>query len=108
MDLDEEVKLNDKLEMALRSHPDVQFHNEQYYTYNKKLQKLISHQDNLIEADINRKENRMASQTICRMTGSHSQSYYIFDSVNYKIARKIYFSIEHNRSEQSNEEFGET
>ena len=28
------------------------------------------------------------------MTGSAAQSYFIFDSVNYSIGRKIYYSVE--------------
>ena len=58
------------------------------------MQKLVEHQEDLIKADKNRKENRRGIQEICRMRGSLTQSYFIFDSHQYKVARKIYFGIE--------------
>ena len=58
------------------------------------MQKLVEHFDDLTKADKNRKENRRGIQEICRMTGSLSQSYFIFDSQQYKVARKIYYGID--------------
>ena len=38
------------------------------------------------------------------MTGSAAQSYFIFDSVNYSIGRKIYYSVEKNIDKEDSEE----
>jgi len=55
---------------------------------------LVEFQDELITADKNRKENRQGIQDICRMTGSLSQSYFIFDAQEYRVGRKIYYGLE--------------
>ena len=73
---------------------DVQFHNSKYYSYKRKMKILVDLQDELILADKNRKENRQGIQDVCRMTGSLSQSYFIFDAQEYKVGRKIYYGIE--------------
>ena len=39
------------------------------------------------------KENRRGLQTICRMKGSNSQSYFLFDSQITKIDRNIYYEL---------------
>ena len=61
------------------------------YPYTKKLKKLKTHYDDLINADKNRRENRKGQQEICRLSGSETQSFFIFDCAKYKIARKLYF-----------------
>ena len=38
------------------------------------------------------------------MTGSMAQSYFIFDSVNYSIGRKIYYAVENNEAQEGSEE----
>ena len=55
---------------------------------------LVEFSDELIAADKNRKENRQGIQDICRMTGSLSQSYFIFDAQQFKVGRKIYYGID--------------
>ena len=59
---------------------DAQFKNPKYYTHTRKMKLLVEFPDELIAADKNRKENRQGIQDICRMTGSLSQSYFIFDA----------------------------
>ena len=80
-------------EWFLKHSDDVQFHNSQYYSYKRKMKILVDLQDELILADKNRKENRQGVQDVCRMTGSLSQSYFIFDAQKYKVGRKIYYGI---------------
>ena len=72
----------------------VQFNNEKYYPYTKKMRILVEMQDELIQADKDRKDNRESIQDICRMSGSLSQSYFIFDAQQYKVGRKIYFGMD--------------
>ena len=63
------------------------------FTTNEKMTHLIEHQENLITNDRTRRENKRGIQTVCRIQGSN-QSYFIFDSLKYKIAREIYFSLD--------------
>ena len=67
-------------EWFIKFSDEVQFSNKKFYPYNKKMKLLVEFQDELIQADINRKENRQGIRDICRMTGSLSQSYFIFDA----------------------------
>ena len=84
-------KMNEKnfLDKQIEDFDDINI-----FTYEIRMQKLIQHYDSLILADKARKENRNGVQEICRMTGSLTQSYFIFDSQNYKVARKIYYGID--------------
>ena len=66
---------------------------------------LVEFQDELILADKNRKENRQGKQDICRMVGSLSQSYFIFDAQQYKVGRKIYYGIQ--QTEEPVDELGD-
>jgi hypothetical protein len=77
-------------EWFVKHSDDVQFDNPRYWPYPKKMKILVEFQDELILADKSRKENRQGIQDICRMTGSLSQSYFIFDAQQYKVGRKIY------------------
>lgn len=65
---------------------------------------IIRYQEELLAADKSRKENRMGIQEICRMTGSLSQSYFIFDANQYKVGRRIYFNIEANKEDEEEED----
>ena len=49
--------------------------------------------------DKNRKENRRGLKSICRMQGSLSQSYFLWDAQQNKVARKLYYDLE-NREEE--------
>ena len=73
---------------------DVNFNSLEHYPWTKKMKLLIEFQDELIQADLNRKENRQGIKDICRMTGSLSQSYFIFDAQQYQVGRKIYYGLE--------------
>ena len=59
-----------------------------------KIEKLYHHQRELIAADKARKENRQGVQTVCRMVGSLTQSYFVLDNQQFKIARQLYFGID--------------
>lgn len=54
---------------------------------------LVEFQDELILGDKDRKDNKKGEQMICRMKGSLTQSYFIFDAQQYKVGRKIYYGI---------------
>ena len=70
-----------KFEEWYVKHSDaVQFDNPKYYNYAKKMRILVELQEELINADKARKENRQGIQEVCRMSGSLSQSYFIFDA----------------------------
>jgi len=57
---------------------------------------LILHEDNFIDNDINARDNRLAKQRFCRFKGRYySTSFFIFDQEKYKVAREIYFNIDH-------------
>ena len=45
-------------EWFVKHSDDVQFHNPKYYSYKRKMKILVDLQDELIQADKNRKENR--------------------------------------------------
>mmetsp|Transcript_7650 Transcript_7650/g.12858 ORF Transcript_7650/g.12858 Transcript_7650/m.12858 type:complete len:171 (-) Transcript_7650:147-659(-) len=67
------------------------------FPHGLRLEKLVQYQEDLINADKSRTENRRGIQEICRMTGTRSQSYFIFDSQQYSVARKMYFSLEEEK-----------
>ena len=89
--LAQEIARELKLKDLLQSHPSVQFDDPVLYPYSKKLKKLKIHFEDLIQADKSRRDNRRGVQEICRMTGSETQSFFVFDCSKYKIARKLYF-----------------
>ena len=62
---------------------DLAFDDPDIYIYAKKLEKLFDNELQLIKADKLRKENRRGIQTICRMQGSMSQSYFMLDYKDY-------------------------
>lgn len=83
----------------------MKFDDPKIYTPEKKLRLLIEYEEQLLRADRNRRENRRGVQEICRMT-SMSQSYFIFDSHQYKVARKIYYELDkHDQYANEDEDF---
>jgi len=85
----------------MKNHPMMHFYS-QYYTHERKLRLLIQLEDQLIKADKGRRENRKGTQEICRMANS-TQSYYMFDSKHYKVARKLYYSLD-RKDQYANED----
>ena len=81
-------------EWFLKYSDDVQFQDSKFWPYTRKMKVIVEFQDELILADKNRKDNRSGVQDICRMQGSLSQSYFIFDAQQFKVGRKIYFGIQ--------------
>lgn len=65
---------------------------------------MKDHQDQLVKADKEDINNRRNLQRICRMQGSIAQSYFIYDSPHYKVARKIYFALEAEEQELRNQQ----
>lgn len=49
--------------------------------------------------DKNRKENRRGLKSICRMQGSASQSYFLWDAQENKVARKLFYDLENREAE---------
>lgn len=92
--LKDQVQQRKYEDWCLKYSPDVQFDNQEIYTYNKQIKLLVEYQDELIQADKDRKDNRRGIQDICRMSGSLTQSYFIFDSQEYKVGRKIYYGMQ--------------
>ena len=72
---------------------DLQFHNAKLCTYDKKLKQLDQFEEALIKEDKAMKMNRRSISTICRMQGSLSQSYFLFDSQKFTHARNIYYEL---------------
>ena len=92
---------------ALQHSDDVQFDDLEHFPHERKLKILTEYQEDLIQADKDQKDNRGDIQRICRMTGSLAQSYFIFDSYNYKVGRKIYFSVqEEDDGEEDKDDIG--
>lgn len=91
--LKEQVDRRKHEEWALNHSDDVQFDDPVHFPFERKLKILVEYQDDLIQADKDRKENRRGIQEICRMTGSLAQSYFIFDCSTYKVGRKIYYAV---------------
>ena len=104
--LQQQMQFEEDERNALIYHPDIQFDNPQCYPYSKKLKKLQLHEEDLIKNDIARMENRRGIQEICRMERNYTQSYFIFDSDDYKIAREIYFGIDPKREVEDDEFIG--
>lgn len=73
--------------------PEIQFENPLCYTHKRKIKLLVEFQDELIQADKDREDNKQGIPDICRMTGSLTQSYFIFDAVQFKVGRKIYYGM---------------
>jgi len=86
--------LEKKDDKIMAQHPMMKFYSP-YYTIERKLKLLIQLEDQLIKADKERKENRKGTQEICRMV-STSQSYYMFDSSGYRVARGILYDFDRN------------
>jgi len=80
-------------EQELIHNPEMQFDDPRIYNFERKMKLLVQNQDQLIKADKARPNNRRGIQEICRMTGSLTQSYFIFDSQKFKEARKIYYCL---------------
>ena len=74
--------------------PDLQFDNPFICTFMKKLEQLSEFEDTLLAMDKSKKENRRGLQTICRLQGSLTQSYFLLDAQQHKLARKIYYELE--------------
>ena len=101
--LKDQVERRKHEEWALKHSEDVQFEDPEHFPYERKLKILVEYQEELIQADKDRKENRRGIQEICRMTGSLAQSYFIFDSFNYKVGRRIYYAVD-DEEEEDNED----
>lgn len=80
-------------EWHLAHSDEVQFDDKELFPFERQLRVLQELQEDLIIADKERKDNRRGVQEICRMTGSLTQSYFVFDSQNYKIGRKIFYGM---------------
>ena len=52
---------------------------------------LEQYQNDLIVQDKRRIENRKSVQTVIRMKGSLSQTYFIFDSQSFKVSSGIFY-----------------
>lgn len=87
------------IEANFEKDPDRQYSNRNIYTYEKMLQQLCDHQVQLIRQH---KDHDPTSNGICRMKGQ-TQSYFIFDAQNSKVARKIYYAIEAEEDEYRKE-----
>ena len=85
-EFDDEVE-HAKIEESLKFDEDLSFDDQEIYNYAKKLDQLYDNEILLIKADKLRKENRRGIQTICRMQGSMSQSYFMLDYKDYQVAR---------------------
>jgi len=103
--LDQQYKEQQKEEEALQSHPDLRFDDPKCFDHVRKMKLLVEHEEDLIKNDKERQDNRRGVQEICRMTGSLSQSYFIFDSNNYKVGRKIYYGLAQDPNQVNDGEF---
>lgn len=70
---------------------DLKFDDSQIYTYDKKLTMLRVYHTEVVKQDKRRIENRKSVQTVCRLKGSKTQSYFIFDSQRFYVAKQIYY-----------------
>ena len=55
---------------------------------------LFNFEEDLMKNDKTKKENRKGIQTICRMRGSISQSYFMLDQPDFDVARDIYYGYQ--------------
>ena len=94
--LEEEQKViqNNEVKFKLQEDPDLQFSNPAICTYAKKLDQLYDFEETLLKNDKTMKENRRGLQTICRLQGSLTQSYFLWDNHEYDLARKIFYELE--------------
>ena len=51
-----------------------------HYPKDQKVKYLLEHQDDLLKADKQRNDNRTGTNEVVRMSGSLTQSYFLFDS----------------------------
>ena len=75
----------------MKNSPEMKF---EEYSYFKKLRKLNELEDKLYYNDMNKKGNRSGVKTFGRLLQKGSQSYFIFDNEDFKIARKIYYEVD--------------
>ena len=66
----------------------------------KKLEQLYEYEETLLSIDKSKKENRRGLQTICRMQGSITQSYFLLDATQHQEVRKIFYELEAKEEEQ--------
>ena len=62
-------------------------------SYEQKLLLLFEYEMDLMKFDKAREENRRNIQTICRMSGSIAQSYFVYDQVDFSTARSIFYNF---------------
>ena len=87
--------------------PELQFENPFICTFDKKLERLEEYEDALLKTDRLKKENRRKQQTICRMQGSLTQSYFLWDAQEHKTARGIHYELEGREKEEESENLEE-
>jgi len=104
---DEEAVMSNAIKEQLSGDPDLQFENPYVCTYSKKLSQLYEYEEQLLRVDRTQKSNRRGLQTICRMQGSLSQSYFLWDAQKYKIARKVYYELENQEKELEEDNWSE-
>lgn len=56
-------------EVQFNKDPDLRFDDNEHYTYARKLEKLITFEQDLLESDINSEDNLRRTQRICRLQG---------------------------------------
>lgn len=100
--LEEQFKERDNEQNVLRKHPALQFDT---FDHTRRIRLLIENEEDLIKNDKARPDNRRGVQEVCRMTGSLTQSYFIFDSVEYKVGRKIYYGLDDENQQENDGEF---
>ena len=95
----EEAIIKNTVREKLLQDPELQFENPYICTYKKKLEQLYEYEEKLLNEDKNRKENRRGLKSICRMQGSASQSYFLWDAQENKVARKLFYDLENREPE---------
>lgn len=78
------------LEALLGEAPELDF---TQYSFFDKLESLTQFADELIQNNKDQEENRRGNQTICRMTGSNTQSYFIIDQKDYQTANQLFYGF---------------
>ena len=82
---------------------ELDFENDEVYNTQKKMQKLVEHQDDLIRLDKERLDNRLKLQTICKLMGSEAQTYFMYDCPRLKVASKIFYQLEKEQDQEFSE-----
>lgn len=95
----EEGIIKNTVKEKLLDDPDLQFENPYICTYKKKLEQLYEYEEKLLIVDKNKKENRRGLKAICRLQGSLTQSYFLWDAQQHKVARKLYYELEGREEE---------